>query len=40
MEPDIRRAPLLGEHTHHVLQRMLGLPEDEIKRLEAAQVLF
>ncbi len=40
MEPEMRRAPLLGEHTHHVCREILGLPPEEITRLEEAQVLF
>jgi len=40
MEPEMRRAPLLGEHTHRVCRDILGLPPEEIKRLEEAQVLF
>ncbi len=34
-----RRAPMLGEHTTDVLQRLLGLSEDEIRRLEADGVI-
>jgi benzylsuccinate CoA-transferase BbsF subunit len=34
-----RSAPLLGEHTHHVLSEILGLSSEEIDRLEEAGVL-
>jgi benzylsuccinate CoA-transferase BbsF subunit len=34
-----RSAPLLGEHTHHVLSEILGLSREEIDRLEEAGVL-
>jgi benzylsuccinate CoA-transferase BbsF subunit len=40
MEPGIRSAaPLLGEHTEHVLRDLLGMPRDEFERLRAAGVL-
>ena len=32
-------APLLGQHTREVLSRVLGMDEEEIHRLEAAEVL-
>ena len=39
--PRIRRhAPLLGEHNREVFRGLLGLEEDEIERLEAAQVIW
>ncbi len=31
-------GPLLGEHTRHILSKVLGLPDDEIDRLHAAGV--
>ncbi len=31
--------PLLGEHTHEVLESILGLPEEEIERLRAAAII-
>jgi benzylsuccinate CoA-transferase BbsF subunit len=34
-----RAAPLIGEHTHYVLEEILGLSGDEIDRLEEAGVL-
>ena len=39
-EPRIETgAPLLGEHTEHVLRDLLGMPADEFARLRAAGVL-
>ena len=35
----LTRAPTLGEHTHEVLGDVLGLPAEEIERLEANGVL-
>ena len=35
-----RHAPLLGEHNRQVFGGLLGLPEDEIQRLEEAKVLW
>ena len=35
-----RHAPLLGEHNRQVLGGILGLPDDEIQRLEEAKVLW
>ena len=35
-----RHAPLLGEHNREVFSGLLGLEEDEIERLEAAQVIW
>ncbi|MFC1816662.1 CaiB/BaiF CoA transferase family protein [Thermodesulfobacteriota bacterium] len=32
-EPRNQHAPLLGEHTDYVLQKILGLPEEEINQL-------
>jgi benzylsuccinate CoA-transferase BbsF subunit len=38
-EPRIlRAAPRLGEHTEHVLRDLLGMPEEEFRRLAAAGV--
>jgi crotonobetainyl-CoA:carnitine CoA-transferase CaiB-like acyl-CoA transferase len=34
-----RAAPLLGEHNHEILQGLLGLGDDEIAALEAAEVI-
>jgi crotonobetainyl-CoA:carnitine CoA-transferase CaiB-like acyl-CoA transferase len=34
-----RRAPLLGEHTHEILTKLLGVTETEYARLEADGVL-
>jgi crotonobetainyl-CoA:carnitine CoA-transferase CaiB-like acyl-CoA transferase len=36
---DYRRAPLLGEHTHEVLTKLLGLSQEEYDALEAQNVL-
>ncbi len=39
--PAIRRhAPLLGEHNQQVFCGILGLSEDEVRRLEASQVIW
>ena len=35
-----RHAPLLGEHNREVFCGLLGMEEDEIERLEAAQVIW
>ncbi len=35
----LRRAPMLGEHTHEVLRDVLGMDDAEIDRLDAAGVL-
>jgi crotonobetainyl-CoA:carnitine CoA-transferase CaiB-like acyl-CoA transferase len=37
--PPLARAPLLGEHTHAILARELGLSADEIRDLEAKNVI-
>lgn len=37
--PIQRPAPLLGEHNREVLQRLLGLSDEELAALEAAQVI-
>jgi benzylsuccinate CoA-transferase BbsF subunit len=37
--PNLRRAPLLGEHTHAVARDILGLEDDAIDRLVADGVL-
>ena len=33
-------APLLGEHSRYVLCELLGLSEDEVSELEAAEVVY
>ena len=33
-------APLMGEHTHEIARSLLGLNDDEIKKLEEDKVLF
>jgi crotonobetainyl-CoA:carnitine CoA-transferase CaiB-like acyl-CoA transferase len=33
-------APLMGEHTHEIARQLLGLSDDEIKRLEEEKVLY
>lgn len=33
-------APLMGEHTHEIASKLLGLSDDEIKTLEGERVLF
>jgi benzylsuccinate CoA-transferase BbsF subunit len=39
-EPEMRTAaPLLGEHTEHVLRTLLGMPADEVAALRAGGVL-
>jgi benzylsuccinate CoA-transferase BbsF subunit len=35
-----RRAPLLGEHNDYVFGELLGLPEEEIKRLVEEKVIY
>jgi benzylsuccinate CoA-transferase BbsF subunit len=35
-----RHGPLLGEHNHEVFERRLGMSRDEIKGLEAEQVIY
>ena len=34
-----RRAPLLGEHNRDVLESLLGLPPEEVDRLEADGII-
>jgi formyl-CoA transferase len=34
-----RAPPLLGEHTHDVLQSVLGLRDDELRALREKQVI-
>jgi len=34
-----RPAPIMGEHTHEVLRELLGLPDEELERLEASGVI-
>jgi crotonobetainyl-CoA:carnitine CoA-transferase CaiB-like acyl-CoA transferase len=33
-------APLMGEHTHEIARNLLGLSDDEIKRLDEEKVLY
>jgi crotonobetainyl-CoA:carnitine CoA-transferase CaiB-like acyl-CoA transferase len=33
-------APLMGEHTHAIARNLLGLSDDEIKRLDEEKVLY
>src|SRR5512145_148068 len=33
-------APLMGEHTHEIARNMLGLSDDEIKKLDEEKVLY
>jgi benzylsuccinate CoA-transferase BbsF subunit len=33
------RAPLLGEHTDEICRKLLGMPEEEIERLDEEGVL-
>ena len=33
-------APLMGEHTHEIARNLLGLSNDEIKKLEEEKVLY
>jgi crotonobetainyl-CoA:carnitine CoA-transferase CaiB-like acyl-CoA transferase len=37
---ELRPAPMPGEHTREVCQKLVGLDTDEIERLIAAGVLF
>ncbi len=37
--PPLARAPVLGEHTHAILARELGLSADEIRDLEAKKLI-
>jgi crotonobetainyl-CoA:carnitine CoA-transferase CaiB-like acyl-CoA transferase len=37
---ELRPAPMLGEHTRDVCQKLLGLDADEIDRLISDGVLF
>lgn len=39
VSPPLPRAPLLGEHTHEVLSRELGLTADELADLQAAGII-
>ncbi len=36
---EIRRAPLMGEHTEYALKEILGLPDEEIEELVIEEVL-
>jgi crotonobetainyl-CoA:carnitine CoA-transferase CaiB-like acyl-CoA transferase len=33
-------APLMGEHTHEIARNLLGLSNEEIKKLEEEKVLY
>jgi CoA:oxalate CoA-transferase len=33
-------APLMGEHTHEIARELLGLSDDEIKKLDEEKVLY
>ena len=33
-------APLMGEHTHAIARNLLGLSDDEIKKLDEEKVLY
>ena len=35
-----RHAPLLGEHNEYVFCQLLGVPKDELRRLEEKQVVY
>jgi len=35
-----RQSPLLGEHNHEVLNGLLGIPEEEIEKLQADKVVY
>jgi benzylsuccinate CoA-transferase BbsF subunit len=35
-----RHGPLLGEHNFEVFERRLGMPREEIERLEEEQVIY
>jgi hypothetical protein len=37
--PDVRRAPMLGEHTREIATSVLGLDDAEVDKLLAAGVL-
>jgi len=34
------RAPLMGEDNEYVFRELLGITDDEIKRLEESQVIY
>jgi crotonobetainyl-CoA:carnitine CoA-transferase CaiB-like acyl-CoA transferase len=36
----VRTAPLLGEHNDYVLRDLLGIPEDELRRLQEEKVVY
>jgi crotonobetainyl-CoA:carnitine CoA-transferase CaiB-like acyl-CoA transferase len=38
--PNIKYAPLLGEHNHYVFHDLLGLDEKEIATLENEKVIY
>jgi crotonobetainyl-CoA:carnitine CoA-transferase CaiB-like acyl-CoA transferase len=33
-------APLMGEHTHEIARNLLGLSDDEIRKLDEEKVLY
>jgi crotonobetainyl-CoA:carnitine CoA-transferase CaiB-like acyl-CoA transferase len=33
-------APLMGEHTHEIARNLLGLSDEEIKKLDGEKVLY
>jgi formyl-CoA transferase len=37
--PDVRRSPLLGEHTDEILRKVLGCSDKEIAEIKAAGAL-
>ena len=39
-EVPIRPVPLLGEHIDYVFGKLLGISQEEIKRLEKEEVIF
>ena len=39
MDPVVKRAPLLGEHTEYVLKELLGMDEREVDQLYVDGVL-
>jgi crotonobetainyl-CoA:carnitine CoA-transferase CaiB-like acyl-CoA transferase len=34
------RSPLLGEHNQYFFEELLGMPQDEIARLEEERVMY
>ena len=37
--PDVRRSPLLGEHTDEILRKVLGYSDKEIAEIKASGAL-